>query len=252
MWRDVASNGKVEVVELLGARAKESRQVVQGCGGRSDLHAQRSRRHVLALLSPGGPQDYWRHARSTSLGEAARFSVDEKFRGQAYKEMTRIFLEHLPWIPVIQPYEDYGLRSPRVDTEPQPGVRDPPLRVQVPTRLDAGRPGLGLRPHPCVPRHLPRRACRPGPRRRLARLHRRLRRHAAVGRSGAAPAAPDAPRSEYAARGEGARHRPPAARAVTRCSSVTSPRPTSDARSTSAKRPCRWPWATCRRRPSSG
>src|SRR5438034_90563 len=63
------------------------------------------------LLSPGGPQDYWRHARFDELGEAARFSVDEKFRGQAYKEMTRIFLEHLPWIPVIQPYEDYGLQK---------------------------------------------------------------------------------------------------------------------------------------------
>ncbi len=24
--------------------------------------------------------------------------------------MTKIFLEYLPWIPVIQPYEDYGVQ----------------------------------------------------------------------------------------------------------------------------------------------
>jgi peptide/nickel transport system permease protein len=37
--------------------------------------------------------------------------VDEKFREEAYKKMTKVFLEHFPWIPVIQPYEDYGLQS---------------------------------------------------------------------------------------------------------------------------------------------
>ncbi|HWU36816.1 MAG TPA: hypothetical protein VN203_04155, partial [Candidatus Acidoferrum sp.] len=44
------------------------------------------------------------------LGNAARFSIDEKFRGQAYKEMTRIILEQIPWIPIIQPIESYGLQ----------------------------------------------------------------------------------------------------------------------------------------------
>ncbi|MEK7371072.1 MAG: hypothetical protein AAB265_06425, partial [candidate division NC10 bacterium] len=42
---------------------------------------------------------------------AARFSVDEKFRGEAYKEMTKVFLEYFPWLPVVQPYEDYGLQK---------------------------------------------------------------------------------------------------------------------------------------------
>jgi ABC-type transport system substrate-binding protein len=71
------------------------------------------------LLGPGGPQDYWRHAEFDELGSAARFSVDEKFRGEAYKKMTRIFLEHLPWIPVVQPYEDYGLQK-HVEWTPNP------------------------------------------------------------------------------------------------------------------------------------
>src|SRR5581483_6071845 len=46
-------------------------------------------------------------------------SVNEKFRGQAYKEMTKIFLEHFPWIPVIQPYEDYGVQK-YVEFAPNP------------------------------------------------------------------------------------------------------------------------------------
>ena len=53
------------------------------------------------------------------LGAAARFSVDEKFRADAYRRMTKISLEHFPWIPVIQPYEDYGLQK-YVDFTPNP------------------------------------------------------------------------------------------------------------------------------------
>ena len=45
--------------------------------------------------------------------------VDEKFRGEAYKKMTKIFLEHFPWMPVIQPYEDYGLQK-YVEWTPNP------------------------------------------------------------------------------------------------------------------------------------
>jgi peptide/nickel transport system substrate-binding protein len=45
------------------------------------------------------------------LGTAARFSLDEKARGQAYREMTAILLEHLPWIPVLQPIESYGVQK---------------------------------------------------------------------------------------------------------------------------------------------
>jgi len=112
MWRDIGVNGKVEVVEY-SVRAQKNRDKSFKGLWWSDPTSTLSDPDGMfwRLLSPGGPQDYWRHARFDELGEAARFSVDEKFRGQAYKEMTRIFLEHLPWIPVIQPYEDYGLQK---------------------------------------------------------------------------------------------------------------------------------------------
>jgi hypothetical protein len=40
---------------------------------------------MCRLLAPGGLQDYWRHPEFDELGEAARFGIDEKFRGEAYR-----------------------------------------------------------------------------------------------------------------------------------------------------------------------
>jgi hypothetical protein len=56
--------------------------------------------------------DYWRHPEFDELGSAARISLDEEFRGDAYRKMTRIFLDHNPWIVVLQPQEDDGLQRP--------------------------------------------------------------------------------------------------------------------------------------------
>ena len=120
MWKDVGVNAKVEVVEF-SVRAQLNRDKTFKGLWWSDPTSTLGDPDgmVWRLLSAGGPQDYWRHAKWDELGEAARFSVDEKFRGGAYKEMTKIFLEHNPWIIVIQPYEDYGLQK-YVDWIPNP------------------------------------------------------------------------------------------------------------------------------------
>jgi peptide/nickel transport system substrate-binding protein len=120
MWRDVGVNAKVEVLEY-SVRAQKNRERSFKGVFWSDPTSTLSDPDGMfwRLLGPGGPQDYWRHPKFDELGEAARFSIDEKFRGQAYKEMTKIFLEHFPWIPVIQPYEDYGLQK-HVDWTPNP------------------------------------------------------------------------------------------------------------------------------------
>jgi peptide/nickel transport system substrate-binding protein len=112
MWRDVGINAKVEVLEY-SVRAQKSRErAFKGMWWSDPTSTLGDPDGMMwRLLGPGGPMDYWRDARFDELGNAARFSVDEKFRGEAYREITRIFLEHLPWIPVIQPYEDYGLQK---------------------------------------------------------------------------------------------------------------------------------------------
>jgi peptide/nickel transport system substrate-binding protein len=120
MWKDAGINGKIELVEY-SVRAQMNRdKSFKGLWWSDPTSTLRDPDGMMwRLLGPGGPQDYWRHAEWDELGNAARFSVDEKFRADAYKKMTRIFLEHFPWIPVIQPYEDYGLQK-YVDWTPDP------------------------------------------------------------------------------------------------------------------------------------
>src|SRR5262250_582663 len=120
MWRDIGVNAKVEVLEY-SVRAQKNRDKTFKGLWWSDPTSTLSDPDGMMwrLLGPGGPQDYWRHARFDELGEAARFSTDQKFREGAYREMTKIFLEHLPWIPIIQPYEDYGVQK-YVEWTPDP------------------------------------------------------------------------------------------------------------------------------------
>jgi peptide/nickel transport system substrate-binding protein len=120
MWRDVGINAKVEIVEYSVRAQKNRDKSFKGLWWSDPTSTLGDPDGMMwRLLAPGGPQDYWRDAKFDELGEAARFSVDEKFRGQAYREMTRIFLENFPWLPVIQPYEDYGLAK-YVEWTPNP------------------------------------------------------------------------------------------------------------------------------------
>jgi peptide/nickel transport system substrate-binding protein len=120
MWRDAGVNAKVEVFEYSVRAQKNRDKTFKGIWWSDPTSTLADPDGMMwRLLGPGGPQDYWRHAEFDELGNAARFSVDEKFRGEAYKKMTRIFLEHFPWIPVIQPYEDYGLQK-YVEWTPNP------------------------------------------------------------------------------------------------------------------------------------
>src|SRR5713226_2670818 len=120
MWKDVGVNVKVEVIEYSVRAQKNREKSFKGMWWSDPTSTLGDPDGMMwRLLGPGGPMDYWRDARFDELGNAARFSVDEKFRGEAYREITKIFLENLPWLPVIQPYEDYGLQK-YVEFTPNP------------------------------------------------------------------------------------------------------------------------------------
>ncbi len=120
MWRDIGVNVRVEVIEYSVRAQKGREKSFKGVWWSDPTSTLGDPDGMMwRLLGPGGPMDYWRDARWDELGNAARFSVDERFRGQAYREMTKTFLENLPWIPVIQPYEDYGLQK-HLDFTPNP------------------------------------------------------------------------------------------------------------------------------------
>ena len=120
MWKDVGVNVIVEVIEY-SVRAQKSRErSFKGLWWSDPASTVGDPDGMMwRLLAPGGVQDYWRNPEWDQLGEAARFSIDEKFREEAYRKMTRIFFEHNPWIVVLQPYDDYGLQK-YVEWTPNP------------------------------------------------------------------------------------------------------------------------------------
>ncbi|HEY3067874.1 MAG TPA: ABC transporter substrate-binding protein [Methylomirabilota bacterium] len=120
MWRDIGVNAKAEVLEYSVRAQKNREKSFKGLFWSDPTSTLGDPDGMMwRLLGPGGPQDYWRQPRFDELGAAARSSVDEKFRGDAYREMTQIFLENFPWVPVIQPYEDYGVQR-YVEWTPNP------------------------------------------------------------------------------------------------------------------------------------
>jgi peptide/nickel transport system substrate-binding protein len=111
MWRDIGVNAKLEILETTVRAQKMREKSFKGFFWADPTSILGDPDGMMwRILGPGGIYEYWRHPRFDELGDAARFSVDEKFRGQCYKEMTQIFLQQLPWIAVIQPIELYGLQ----------------------------------------------------------------------------------------------------------------------------------------------
>ncbi len=119
MWKDVGINAKLEQLEYSVYQKKIREKSFKGVRWANPTSAYNDPDGMMwRQMAPGGPNAYWfRHPRFDELGNAARFSVDEKFREGAYKEMARLELEFLPLIPVIQPMELYGLQK-YVDWKP--------------------------------------------------------------------------------------------------------------------------------------
>jgi ABC-type transport system substrate-binding protein len=110
MWEDVGVNVVVEVIDSATRHVKNRQQSFKGLWWSDPTSILRDPDGMMGrLLSPGQPHDYWRHPEFERLRLAAR-AGEEADRAAAYRKMTAIFLEHNPWIVVVQPYEDYGLR----------------------------------------------------------------------------------------------------------------------------------------------
>jgi peptide/nickel transport system substrate-binding protein len=120
MWEDVGINVVVEVIDSTVRHVKNRQQTFKGLWWSDPTSTVRDPDGMMGrLLSPDQPHNYWRHPEFDRLGLAARVASQDTSRADAYRRMTAIFLEHNPWIVVIQPYEDYGLRR-YVEFTPNP------------------------------------------------------------------------------------------------------------------------------------
>jgi peptide/nickel transport system substrate-binding protein len=119
MWEDVGINVVLEVIDPATRHVKNRQRTFKGLWWSDPTSILRDPDGMMGrLLAPGQPHDYWRHAEFDRLRLAAR-AGEETARGDAYRKMTAIFLEHNPWLVVLQPFEDYGLRR-YVDFTPNP------------------------------------------------------------------------------------------------------------------------------------
>ncbi len=97
MWRDIGVNAKLEVLETTVRAQKVRKKSFKGLVWADPTSALRDPDVMMwRLLAPGGLYEFWRHTRFGELGDAARFSVDERFRGQAYKKSRRSSLSNCP------------------------------------------------------------------------------------------------------------------------------------------------------------
>ncbi len=120
MWEDIGVRVALDVIDTEVRHRKNRQRAFKGLWWSDPTSILRDPEGMMGrLLSPGQPHDYWRHEEFDRLAGAARSTGDEGARAEAYRKMTAIFLEQNPWIVVLQPVEDYGLRR-YVEFTPSP------------------------------------------------------------------------------------------------------------------------------------
>ena len=120
MWEDIGVKVVLDVIDIEARHRKNRQQAFKGVWWSDPTSIIRDPDGMMGrLLSPGQPHDYWRHDEFDRLAVAARSSADERGRAEAYRRMTAIFLQENPWIVVLQPVEDYGLKR-YVEFTPSP------------------------------------------------------------------------------------------------------------------------------------
>jgi peptide/nickel transport system substrate-binding protein len=120
MWEDVGVKVVLDVIDADLRNRKNRQQAFKGLWWSDPTSIIRDPDGMMGrLLGPGQPHGYWQHDEFDRLTRAARSIADEQARAAAYRKMTAIFLEQNPWIVVLQPVEDYGLRR-YVEFTPNP------------------------------------------------------------------------------------------------------------------------------------
>ncbi len=110
MWNKAGINAQMEIIEASVRAQKNRDKQFKGLFWSDPTSTVQDPDGMMwRLLGPGGPQDYWREPEFDRLGAEARVSLDSALRDANYKKMTDIFLEHFPWLPIVQPIESYGV-----------------------------------------------------------------------------------------------------------------------------------------------
>jgi peptide/nickel transport system substrate-binding protein len=112
MWEDVGINVRVDVIEPSVRAEKNASKSFLGFWWSDPTSVLNDPDGMMwRLLGPGGAQDYFRDEEWDALGAEAKTSLDPALREANYRRMFEIFNENLPWIPILQPLESYGVAN---------------------------------------------------------------------------------------------------------------------------------------------
>lgn len=112
MWEDVGFTVDLQVIEASVRAEKNQAKSFLGLFWSDPTDTLQDPDGMMwRLLGPEGQQDYFRAEEWDRLGNEARTSLDPELRQRNYYRMYEIFLENFPWLPVIRPYETYGVAN---------------------------------------------------------------------------------------------------------------------------------------------
>jgi peptide/nickel transport system substrate-binding protein len=134
MWRKVGIAAQVEQITPEERAAKLRTKAFKGLFWAAPASTLLDPDGMMfRLLGPRGPYAFWQHDEWLRLGMDAQHSLDQERRLRNYRRMNEIGLEHLPWIPVVQPRQLYGIAT-TVEFRPYrngyPNLRRENLRPQ--------------------------------------------------------------------------------------------------------------------------
>lgn len=120
MWREVGINAKLEMIEFSVRAQKNREKKFKGMWwGNPTSTMNDPDGMVYRLTQKGTPQDYLRIPEWDKLMEEARVTLDQAKRKELYDKAHKIYLEeHMQWIPVLQPYDLYGIQK-FIDWQPR-------------------------------------------------------------------------------------------------------------------------------------
>ena len=120
MWREVGINAKLEIIEFSVRAQKNRERSFKGIWFSDPIDTLLDPDGMVwRLEGPGTAQDYLRVPEWDKLMDEARTSLNHAKRKANYDAAHKIYLEYLPWIPVIQPIESYGVQR-FLDWKPRP------------------------------------------------------------------------------------------------------------------------------------
>jgi peptide/nickel transport system substrate-binding protein len=112
MWKDVGVNAKLEVIEYSVRAQKYRARSFKGFfwTDPTDIFNDPAGQ-VWRLAGPGAPSAYLRIPEWEAIMQQAVVTFDPVKRRHMYLEAQKFFMDHLMWIPVIQPIESYGVQK---------------------------------------------------------------------------------------------------------------------------------------------